>query len=193
MAPTDYSPLAGPGGPDDPTDRTTYFFSDSNGRSPGNAQFPAGTTPPGYLAPPFNDGDQFYYFITARDILGRDGLVDQEDPRWGIAVAERERTGSAVGVARLRRGDGRFMEVEMTASHYRAEDGATHTCCILHDMTGRLAVERELEELSARLLRLSRGDELTGFQNRRGLVAAGTQLLQFADRQQAAVHALFVD
>jgi diguanylate cyclase (GGDEF)-like protein/PAS domain S-box-containing protein len=125
--------------------------------------------------------------------LGRDGLVDQEDPRWSIAVAERERAGSAVGVARLRRGDGRHMEVEMTALQFRAEDGAVQTCHILHDMTGRLAIERELEELSARVLRLSRDDELTGFQNRRGLVAAGTQLLQFADRQNAAVHALFVD
>ena len=101
--------------------------------------------------------------------LGRDGLVDQEDPRWGIAVAERERTGSAVGVARLRRGDGRYVEIEMTALQFRDEGGATQTCCILHDLTGRLAIERELEELSARLLQLSRGDELTGFQNRRGL------------------------
>ena len=67
------------------------------------------------------------------------------------------------------------------------------TCCILHDLTGRLAIERELEELSARILQLSRGDELTGFQNRRGLVASGTQLLQFADRESAPVHALFVD
>ena len=48
--------------------------------------------------------------------LGRDGLVDQEDPRWNLAVAERERTGSAVGVARLRRGDGRFIEIEMTTA-----------------------------------------------------------------------------
>ncbi len=39
--------------------------------------------------------------------LGRDGLVDRGDSRWGIALAESERTGSAVGVARLRRGDGR--------------------------------------------------------------------------------------
>ena len=96
-------------------------------------------------------------------------------------------------MARLRRGDGRFIEIEMTAVHFRDEDGAAQTCCILHDMTGRLAVERELEELSARLLQLSRGDELTGFQNRRGLIATGTQLLQFADRQDAPVHALFVD
>ena len=133
--------------------------------------------------------------MTAEEIstLGRDGLVDEEDPRWDIAVAERERTGSAVGVARLRRGDGRFVEIEMTTMQFRAEDGTPQTCCILHDMTRRLAIERELEELSARLLQLSRGDELTGFHNRRGLVASGTQLLQFADRQQAAVHALFVD
>jgi diguanylate cyclase (GGDEF)-like protein/PAS domain S-box-containing protein len=125
--------------------------------------------------------------------LGRDQLVDQEDPRWTLAVAERDRTGSAVGVARLRRGDGRFIEIEMSTMQFRAEDGASQTCCILHDMTGRLAIERELQELSARLLQLSRGDELTGFINRRGLIASGTQLLQFADRQNAPVHAFFVD
>jgi diguanylate cyclase (GGDEF)-like protein len=96
-------------------------------------------------------------------------------------------------VARLRRGDGRYMEIEMTAVQFRDEAGVAQTCCILHDLTGRLAVERELEELSARLLQLSRGDELTGFQNRRGLIAAGTQLLQFADSESAPVHALFVN
>ncbi len=91
MATTDYAPLAGPGGPDDPTDRTTYFFADSNGRSPGSAQFPTGTTPPGYLTPPFNDGDPFYYFITARDVLGRDGLVSP----GGLAMACRKNLPSA--------------------------------------------------------------------------------------------------
>src|ERR1017187_3919879 len=75
MATMDYAPLPGSGGPDDPTDRATYFFSDSNGRSLGSPVFPPGTTTPGYLVPPFNHGDKFYYFITARDILGRDGLV----------------------------------------------------------------------------------------------------------------------
>ena len=43
-------------------DRTNYFVIDDNRRfSPGGQ--------------PFNNGDQFYYFLTARDILGRDGLV----------------------------------------------------------------------------------------------------------------------
>jgi diguanylate cyclase (GGDEF)-like protein/PAS domain S-box-containing protein len=125
--------------------------------------------------------------------LGRDGLVDREDPRWQIALAEQARSGSSAGVARVRRGDGHYIESELTVLQFRDEDGALQTCCILRDMTARLAVERELEELSARLLQLSRGDELTGFHNRRGLVAAGTQLLHLADRDTLPVHALFVD
>lgn len=47
--------------PGDPTDTTTFFFVDDNGRKFG--------------MPLFVDGAQYYYFITARDILGRDGLV----------------------------------------------------------------------------------------------------------------------
>jgi hypothetical protein len=91
MGTKDYAPLAGPGGPDDPTDLVTYFFADSNGRSPGSAQFPPGQTPLGYLTPPFNDGDQFYYFVTARDILGRDGVVSPGGP----AIACRKNLPSA--------------------------------------------------------------------------------------------------
>jgi hypothetical protein len=86
MATMDYAPAFGPGGPDDPTDLNTFFFSDSNGRSPGNVQFPAGMAPSGYTTPPFNDGDAFYYFVTARDVLGRDGLVSQP----GLATACRK-------------------------------------------------------------------------------------------------------
>ncbi len=91
MATKDYAPLAGAGGPNDPTDLTTYFVADSNGRSPGSAQFPNGSTPPGYLAAPFNDGDQFYYFVAARDVLGRDGVVSP----GGLATACRKDLPSA--------------------------------------------------------------------------------------------------
>ena len=72
MATQDYAPFSGPGGPDNPTDRTTYFFSDSNGRLSGGQ--------------PFIDGTNFYYFITARDILGRDGLASP----GGLATACRK-------------------------------------------------------------------------------------------------------
>ena len=47
------------GGAENPADRLTYFFADT-GRT---------------TATVFGDGEEFYYFITARDILGRDGLA----------------------------------------------------------------------------------------------------------------------
>ncbi len=61
MAIKDFSTGTGAGAADDPADPSTYFISDDNGRLSGG--------------PGFTDGQQFYYFVTARDILGRDGLV----------------------------------------------------------------------------------------------------------------------
>jgi diguanylate cyclase (GGDEF)-like protein/PAS domain S-box-containing protein len=133
--------------------------------------------------------------ISAEEICraGFDALVDQEDPRWGILLAERDRTGSAVGVARLRRGDGRHVELETASRLFRDEDGSVRVLVVLRDLTSRMAIEREIEELSARLLKLSRGDELTGLPNRRGLIASGTHLLQQADLHRADVQVAFVD
>jgi diguanylate cyclase (GGDEF)-like protein/PAS domain S-box-containing protein len=125
--------------------------------------------------------------------LGHEGLFDQEDPRWKLGVAERDRTGSTVSVARLRGGDGRMIDFEVTSVRFRHDDGSARVCSILHDISGRTAIEREMEELSARLVQLSRGDELTGFQNRRGLIVAGGRLLQFADAQVGEVQVLFAD
>ena len=125
--------------------------------------------------------------------LGMAGLVDHEDPRWGLALAERDRSGFWVGMLRLRRGDGRMVDMEATTRVFRDSEGAVQVLSILHDIAGRLAIEREMEELSARLLELSQGDELTGLHNRRGLLVAGNRLLQFADCEGAAVQALFAD
>lgn len=52
---------------DTTTDPKTFFISDDNGLAlPHN---------PGVKPPRFTNGEQFYYFIAARDLLGRDGLV----------------------------------------------------------------------------------------------------------------------
>src|SRR6202035_451358 len=100
--------------------------------------------------------------------------------------------GASVGVARLRRGDGRYTDIEMTSRRFPDEDGTVQILHILHDISRRIAIEREMEEMGARLLELSRRDELTGFQNRRGLIVAGTQLLQYADRQDDDIRVLYV-
>jgi len=57
------------------SDPTTYFLSDSNGRSLGHPDFGTNVIPPGYLVAPFDECAQFVYFVTARDLLGNDGQV----------------------------------------------------------------------------------------------------------------------
>ena len=115
--------------------------------------------------------------------LGRDGLVDQEDPRWGIAIAERERRGrpSAWPAAPGRRPLHR--DRDDRAGIPRRGRRRRRLCCILHDITGRMAVEREMEELSARLLAAVAGRRADRLPEPSRPDRGGTRLLQFADRQ----------
>jgi hypothetical protein len=56
-------------------DPETYFYSDDDGRFR-----------PGYVNQGFTNGARFYYFVTARDILGRDGFVS---PGTLVTVCDR--------------------------------------------------------------------------------------------------------
>ncbi len=120
-------------------------------------------------------------------------LVDREDPRWDLTQAERDRTGRAVGVCRFRHGNGRLIDLELRTLLFRDADGRPLSLNVLHDIAGRIATERAMKELSARLEELSLGDELTGMYNRRGLIANGTRLLERADLQDIHVQILFAD
>ncbi len=75
---------------------------------------------------------------------GRQGLADASDERWGDVVAERERTGHAHGVARMVRGDGVRIEVEMSSRLFTDAQGVARTCTVIRDVTGRVRLEREL-------------------------------------------------
>jgi len=66
---------------------------------------------------------------------GRAGLADRSDNRWLLLVTERDRTGTVRGVARMIRGDGRAIEVEMSAQVFRDEDGEVRTCTVIRDVT----------------------------------------------------------
>lgn len=68
----DFSAGSGSGAADDAADRTTYFVADDNGYRRNARPVPIGE--------PFVDGSEYYYFITARDVLGRDGLVSPGGP-----------------------------------------------------------------------------------------------------------------
>lgn len=76
--------------------------------------------------------------------LGRAGLTDTSDPRWAAKVAERRRTGSALGRVRMRRLDATTFEAEVSSSIFTTSSGLQSACVILRDVT---AEERLMSEL----------------------------------------------
>jgi len=125
--------------------------------------------------------------------LGREGLRDPADRRWEPLLAERRRTGATRGTARMLRGDGTAIEVEMAAQVFPDANGETRSITILRDVTARVAMEREFEELNEQLRELALTDELTGLRNRRGFLAVGAHMLEVADRHVATTQLLYLD
>ena len=86
---------------------------------------------------------------------GRQGLADGTDERWGPLLAERERSGQARGIARMVRGDGALIEVEMSARTFDDDAGESRSCTIFRDVTERVRTEHELSAISAQLRALT--------------------------------------
>ncbi len=82
---------------------------------------------------------------------GRQGLADPDDARWTAMLAERERTGRMSGIARIIRGDGTRIEVEVSSRTFLDAVRRPRSCVVMRDVTGRVSLERELEESRARL------------------------------------------
>ena len=76
---------------------------------------------------------------------GRGGLADPTDDRWPALLAERDAAGRAQGVARMLRGDGSAVEVEMSSQLFTDDSGEARACTVLRDVSGRERLERELD------------------------------------------------
>ena len=124
---------------------------------------------------------------------GRDGIWDPDDARWVLGYEIAHRTGQVAGSARVRRGDGGVIEVEVHVHHFTGADGLKWGCLIFRDVTSQVDAHARVAELTLRLEQLSVGDELTGLTNRRGLASAGAALLEAADEHRSDVQVLFVD
>lgn len=88
--------------------------------------------------------------------LGRQGLADLSDERWPPILAERARAGHARGIARMLRGDGTAIDVEMSARIFNDAAGKERTCTIIRDVTDRVTMERELRRSRERLAEAER-------------------------------------
>lgn len=89
-------------------------------------------------------------------LLGREGLADRSDERWPALLAERERDGCVRGIARMIRGDGAPIEVEVSARIFTEAGGQMRSCTVIRDVTDRVRTEQELSDSRARLAEAER-------------------------------------
>jgi PAS domain S-box-containing protein len=76
--------------------------------------------------------------------MGRNGLVDLEDPRLPVLLEERARTGKARGELTMLRKDGSKFPVEISTSVFVDRSGEKRTSMIIRDISGRRRAEDAL-------------------------------------------------
>jgi PAS domain S-box-containing protein len=86
---------------------------------------------------------------TREEILqeGRNGVMDNSDPRLQEMILQRQRTGRAHGEANARRKDSSTFPVELSSVVFRDPAGQFKTCIIMRDITDRKAADAERERL----------------------------------------------
>jgi formate hydrogenlyase transcriptional activator len=83
--------------------------------------------------------------------LGRDALVDANDPRFAVFLAERERAGSAKSELSLVRKDGSAFAAEVSSAFYRDLSGAMKAAVIIRDISERLRAQKDVDRRNAEL------------------------------------------
>ncbi len=87
--------------------------------------------------------------------VGRNGLVDLDDPRLPVALEERKRTGRFVGELRFRRADESTFDGEASTGVFRDRNGEERTSMIIRDITERKAAEARLSRVNRALRMIS--------------------------------------
>ena len=87
---------------------------------------------------------------------GRRGLADPADDRWAELVSNRHDAGEAFGVARMLRGDGTALEIEMSSQIFTDDTGETRACTVIRDVSDRERLERDLLASRAQLAEAER-------------------------------------
>lgn len=82
---------------------------------------------------------------------GREGLMDNSDPRMPLLLSERQRTGKAHGELYARRRNGTLFPVEVSSAVFEDLQGHSRTCVIIRDVSDRKSAEQERELLIQKL------------------------------------------
>lgn len=102
--------------------------------------------------------------------MGREGVVDREDPRLEPALRERAEKGEIKTELTFVRKDGIKFPVYLTSVLFKDEDGNSWTTMIVRDITLEKQAEQELKILHEKTAYKAVYDYLTGVLNRTGFI-----------------------
>jgi PAS domain S-box-containing protein len=83
---------------------------------------------------------------------GRKLLVDESDPRFAVAVKQRNRTGEFVGELILVRGGGATFPGEVSTAVFRNRHGQIRTAMVIRDLSERKRMEQKIQAFSQDIL-----------------------------------------
>ena len=88
--------------------------------------------------------------VTELRDIGRQGLMVGTDPRWGLALETRHRTGRVQALVRMRRGDASVFEAEISSAIFNLPNGEERACVIFRDAAGGVLLEQALVDAERR-------------------------------------------
>ncbi len=102
--------------------------------------------------------------------LGREGIVNKQDPRLLPALIERATRGSVITEITLIRKDGTISPVYLTATLFKDDNGKVWSSIIVKDISAQRKVQDQLALLQEETALKAVSDPLTGLLNRGGFI-----------------------
>jgi diguanylate cyclase (GGDEF)-like protein/PAS domain S-box-containing protein len=125
--------------------------------------------------------------------LGRDGLLNPDDPRVREGVRRREVTGRVHMELSMHCGDGTSIIADLSSTTFTTAPGVVRSCVTFRDVSEQVALQEQVARQSRQLEEEAIHDVLSGLLNRRGFMQAAQTILALADRQRVPVHFIFCD
>lgn len=125
--------------------------------------------------------------------LGREGLVDINDPRLEMALLERAEKDRVHAEVNHIRKDGTVFPTDCTSAVFTDSEGEKWTITIIRDITTFKAAEEVLRRAEKDLKHYASIDYLTGLLNRRAFIAKLHQEFHRAKREKQLVSLMLLD
>ncbi|HET6556137.1 MAG TPA: PAS domain-containing sensor histidine kinase [Prolixibacteraceae bacterium] len=106
--------------------------------------------------------EMFGYTVDEICAKGRNGIMDQSDPRLKIGLETRARTGKFIGELTAIKKDGSKFPNELSSAVYKDHNGKEFTCIVMRDISKRISMENSLaeQETNARAIMESTNETL---------------------------------